>query len=244
MIVSVHQPQYLPWPGYWDKMARSDVFVLLDNVQYKKNEWQNRNRIKSAEGWQWITVPVRYSFGQKINEVDIDNRSSWRRKHDNAIRLCYARSPHFDDYEETLLGPLARNCEKLLDLNVRCIHVMKEILGIGTELVLASEIGQLPSEPTDRLVAVCRELGADTYLSGSGARAYLDAGKFEREGLEVMFQDYVPPTYPQLFGTFIEGLSAVDIIFNCGERSLEVLRNGDHIHSGTSWSPDGGGGTT
>lgn len=242
MIVSIHQPQYLPWPGYWDKMARSDIFVLLDNVQFKKNEWQNRNRIRTPEGWQWVTVPVCYSFGQKINEVRIENKSNWRRKHVNAVRLCYSRSTYYGSYQEELLGPLEENWEKLSDLNLRCIHIMKKILGIKTKLLLASEIEPLPGESTARLVAVCRELGADAYLSGSGAREYLEVGKFERAGLDVIFQDYVAPVYPQLFGNFVEGLSAVDILFNCGERSLRVIRNEGHAHSGSTGSPDTRGG--
>jgi hypothetical protein len=227
MIVSVHQPQYLPWPGYWDKMARSDVFVILDNVQFKKNEWQNRNRIKSETGWQWLTVPVLHSFGQKINEVHVDHKRDWRRKHRNAIRLCYAKAHFFKEYEGILLGPLDEQWEKLAMLNTHYIRIIKNLLGIKTKLLLASELGKMPEEPTERLTAICRELGADTYLSGNGARGYLDVEKFDLEGMGVMFQDYAPPIYPQRFSDFVEGLSAIDIIFNCGEKSLKVIQNGN-----------------
>ncbi len=231
MIAAIHQPQYLPWSGYWDKMARSDIFVLLDNVQYKKNEWQNRNRIKSPDGWQWLTVPIHYRYGQRISEVTIDNTRGWRRKQKNAIRFSYARSPHFDTYEEGLVEHLDFDWDKLADLNVDCIRMMREKLGIETELVMASELGRMPEEPTERLVWICRELGADVYLSGSGAREYLDVKRFVLSDIEVVFQDYTPPVYPQHSGEFAGGLSAVDILFNCGPDSLLVIKSGNSQHT-------------
>lgn len=242
MIVSIHQPQYLPWPGYWDKMARSDVFVILDNVQFKKNEWQNRNRIKCPGGWQWLTVPVRQRFGQRIQEVVIDNRRDWRRKHRNALRISYARSPYFNEYEKRLCDPLLLEWDKLIELNLHYIRTIKEMLGIKTQIMLASGLGKIPQEPTARLTAICKRIGATRYISGSGGRDYLEVRKFALEDIEVVFQQYTPPIYPQRFGDFVRGLSVVDVIFNCGKRSLEVIKNGSFMPLGQAGIADRNGG--
>lgn len=231
MIVSVHQPQYLPWPGFWDKMARCDVFVLLDNVQFVKNEWQNRNRIKGTGEWQWLTVPVRHRFGQRIDEVAIDTAKDWGRKHRNALRFCYSRAPFYNEFAAVFLEPLLFRWERLLDLNLHYVEAMKKVLGIGTTTLRASRFGRLPEEPTRRLVRIARELAADVYLSGSGAREYLEVERFSLAGIDVVFQDYRAPVYPQRFGGFIPGLSAVDVIFNCGARSLDVIMSGNRSDS-------------
>jgi hypothetical protein len=209
-------------------MARSDVFVLLDNVQFKKNDWQNRNRIKGSGEWQWLTVPVLQRFGQRIDEVGIDNTKDWGRKHRNALRFCYSRAPFYPEYGEALLEPLRLRWERLLDLNIHCVETMKRMLGLDTSILRASQFGKLPEEPTKRLVAIVSELGASAYLSGSGGREYLDVKRFTLAGIELVFQDYRPPAYPQCFGEFVPGLSAVDIIFNCGARSLDVIMSGNH----------------
>jgi hypothetical protein len=227
VIVTVHQPQYIPWPGYWDKIARSDVFVVLDTVQFKKNEWQNRNRIKGPGQWQWLTVPVQHRFGQRMDEVTIDGTRGWGRKHRNALQFCYGRTPYFPEYEEALLEPLLHRWEKLIDLNLRFVELMQKILGIGTPLLRSSQFGRLPGEPTRRIVAIVKELGADAYLSGSGARDYLDVKQFALSGIEVLFQDYRPPVYAQRFGEFIPGLSGIDVIFNCGAKSMDVIMSGN-----------------
>src|SRR5258706_8067814 len=163
--LAAHQPQYMPWLGYFDKMARADRFVLLDTVQYKKNEWQNRNRIRTATGWQWITVPVRYRFPMRIGEVRVDSTSPWRRKQCEALRQSYARAPYRDALQPLLDELLERPIEDLATLNAESIRLLARLLEVRTPLVLASSMDGIPDGPDERLIALCRALGCDTYLA-------------------------------------------------------------------------------
>ena len=223
MIVAIHQPQYLPWLGYFDKIDRADLFVFLDTVQYKKNEWQNRNRIKTAQGVQWLTVPVLYRFPERILEVGINPRVNWSRKHLQALRTNYAKARFFERCFAFFEALYAREWERLVDLNVECVRCLTQELGIDTPLRTASEF-ELSEEPTERLIDICRAVGADRYLAGSGGRAYMDLPRFEAAGIEVLFQVFGHPVYPQLFGAFEPNLSLVDLLFNCGEESLRLIR--------------------
>jgi len=225
MIVAVHQPQYLPWLGYFDKMDRADVFVLLDNVQFKKNEWQNRNRIKTSQGWQWLTVPVKYRFPQKVKEVEINNQVKWGHKHLQALRTNYLKTGYFGDHRPFFEEIFARDWIRLVDLNVCIIDYLRDTLGISTQIRMASKMA-LSEEPNQRLIDICREVGADMYLAGAGGRDYMDLSAFERAGLRVEFQEYIHPVYPQLFGDFQPNMSVVDLLFNCGPESLEIIRKG------------------
>lgn len=223
-MVAIHQPQYLPWLGYFDKIDRADRFVFLDNVQYKKNEWQNRNRIRTSQGWQWVTVPVLYSFPQKIREVKINNGLNWRKKHLHALTYNYSRAAYFKDFIGFFEETYNREWSYLVDINIHIIRYLVEALGIETEVFLASELS--PSEdPTGRLIDICKSLGADTYLSGVDGVKYMDMERFEREGIRVVVQDFKHPTYNQNFKGFIPNMSVVDLLFNHGDRSLEILRS-------------------
>jgi hypothetical protein len=228
MRVAAHQPQYLPWLGYFDKMAQVDCFVVLDNVQFKKNEWQNRNRIKAASGWQWLTVPVLHRFPQRICEVRVDERAPWRKKHLQALRSSYSGTPFFEVHRPFFEEIYARDWALLADLNMAALRYLAEALGIRPKLLLASSLPARDGR-TERLVDICRALGADTYVSGVGARAYLDVGCFEAAGIAVAFQTFQCPSYPQRFGPFAPDLSVVDLLFNCGEASLDVMRSGRMI---------------
>ena len=139
MIATIHQPQYLPWLGYFDKVHRADVFVLLDTVQFKKNEWQNRNRICTPQGEQWLTVPVLHDFGQKINEVKVNNRENWTKAHLKALTLNYAKAPFFKDYIPLFEEAYTRRWERLVDINIYFIKQLIEVLGIQTKVIRASE---------------------------------------------------------------------------------------------------------
>ncbi|MFA4911540.1 MAG: WbqC family protein [Desulfobacteria bacterium] len=223
MIVAIHQPQYLPWLGYFDKIEKTDIFVILDNVQYKKNEWQNRNRIKTANGWQWLTVPVQYKFPERIDQVKINNRIDWKRKHLNAIVINYGRSLYFNKYRSFFEGVYSQEWEYLVDINVCLINFLIKALGINTETLMASKL-RLREDPTDRLIDICKEVGANTYLAGKDGRNYMDIEKFEKENIKVIFQDFQHPIYNQLFGEFESYMSVIDILFNYGEDSLRILR--------------------
>ena len=225
MILAAHQPQFAPWLGFFDKLDRADVFVLLDNVQFKKNEWQNRNRIKGAAGPQWLTVPVSFRLGQRIDEVAISHRQNWPKRHLASLRSCYGRAAHFEPiltlYEDLLCR---RPWEGLSELNVALLGALRRFLQISTRVVLASELDGRDEDPDLRLIGLCRELGADTYLAGAGGRAYMNLERYRAEGIRVIFQEYQHPVYPQLFGGFEPALSIIDLLFNCGPRSLNVIR--------------------
>lgn len=228
VIISVHQPHYLPWLGYFDKIDRSDVFVILDKVQYKKREFQNRNRVKTAGGVKWLTAPVvtRGRYLQTTGEVEIDNSEDWRASHLRTLELNYRRAPHFDPLYGALAELLNRNEWRLLaELNTAMLRFFMEELGIGTPIRFESELGA-PGEKTERIVNICRALGADAYLSGAGGRDYLDEAAFADAGLRLTYQDYEHPEYPQLHGAFEPYMAAVDLMFNAGAASLDIIRSG------------------
>ncbi len=225
MKVAIHQPQYLPWLGYFDKMDRADVFVLLDDVQYKKNEWQNRNKIRNAEGWQWLTVPVLYEFGQLLKDVRIDGRQPWRNKHLKGLELNYSRAPYFKEYLPFFSDTFNREWEFLADVNIHFIRYLKETLGIGAELIRSSSLG-VGTGKTERLVDICEKLKADTYVSGAGGDDYLDKERFRKSGIALEFQAYSHPGYSQIFNGFYPHMSVVDLLFCCGGKSLDIIREG------------------
>ena len=223
MLIAIHQPQYLPWLGYLDKIDKADVFVILDNVQFKKNEWQNRNRIKTAQGCQWITVPVLYRFPEKINEVMVNNKASWSRKHLQALITNYSKSPYFDNYKSFFEDIFSRNWDRLVDINIEIIKFLISALGLNTKLVMASDL-QLREGSTERLIDICKTLKGDKYLAGKDGSSYMNLELFDKEGIETIFQEFKHPVYDQLFGDFEPCMSAIDLLFNCGNNSLEILR--------------------
>jgi hypothetical protein len=223
MLITIHQPQYLPWLGYLDKIDKADVFVILDNVQFKKNEWQNRNRIKTAQGCQWITVPVLYRFPEKINEVRINNKANWSRKHLQAFITNYSNSTYFGNYKSFFEDIFSRSWERLVDINIEIIKFLISALDLKTKLVIASDL-KLREEPTERLIDICKTLNGNKYLAGKDGNKYMNLELFDKEGIEVIFQDFKHPVYNQLFGKFEPYMSAIDLLFNCGDNSLEILR--------------------
>jgi hypothetical protein len=228
----VLQPGYLPWLGFFNQMARADVFVYYDDVQYDKHGWRNRNRIKTQSGPQWLTVPVlHHGRGMpSILEAEIDRRRPWARKHVASLRQAYARAPLAAPYLPELEELLCRPWERLVDLDMALVAVMCRWFGLSRRIERSSQLG-IPGEQSERLVRICQHFGARTYLSGSAARVYLDTALFERNGIAVEWQDYVHPVYPQLHGAFVPYLSAIDLILNCGEESLSVLE-GTGAHEG------------
>jgi len=224
MIVAVHQPQYLPWLGYFDKIDKADIFVLLDTVQFKKNEWQNRNKIKTAQGWQWLTVPVLYKYPQLINEVTINNKVNWQHKHEQALLSNYTKAPCFEMVTNILGDIFSSPWEYISQLNIAAVKRIAKALGIDTQIHVTSELGEFPQDPDERLVAVTKHFGAGTYLAGIGGREYMDLDTYKRSGVEVIFQDFKHPVYDQLFGDFEPFMSIVDLLSNHGDKSLTILR--------------------
>jgi hypothetical protein len=223
LIVAIHQPQYLPWLGYFDKIRRADVFCFLDNVQYKKNDWQNRNRIKNAQGWQWLTVPVHYRYPQKISEVTINNACKWRNKHLQALISNYRRAPFFNEMSNIFEQAYSENWESISDLNIFLIKQLGTALGLNHKSYVRASDFTLSEDPTNRLVDICKAIGADTYLAGQDGIKYMNMDNFRQVGIQMIFQDFQHPLYPQIFGAFQSHMSVVDLLFNCGAKSLEII---------------------
>ena len=224
MIVAVHQPQYLPWLGYFDKMRRADVFCYLNDVQYIKNEWQNRNRIKTVQGWQWLTVPVRYRFPEKINEVAINNTTGWQKKHLQALTTNYSRAPYYKSYRAIFEETLSTEWEFISELNIHLLEALRTALNLEEKPTVISSDLDLRDEPNDRLIDICKALGADTYLAGEGGANYMDLERFKKNRINVVIQEFEHPVYAQQFDEFQSHLSIVDLLFNCGPESMDVIR--------------------
>jgi hypothetical protein len=229
--VAIHQPHYLPWLGYLAKWAAADVLVFLDTVQYEKNGWQNRNRIKTAAGPRWLTVPVRARRGTPIAEVMVDGSQPWPARHVRAIEEAYAAAPHLARHREALHCFYATPWERLAPLAAASAEWLARAVGVATPACLASTLGVTASDPTERLIALCKAVGGDTYLAGRDGASYMSAGRFETAGIRVLYQDYVHPAYAQLRGEFAPNLSGLDLLLTHGDDALAILRSGDHWSS-------------
>jgi WbqC-like protein family len=223
MRVTIHQPQFLPWLGYLDKIDQADVFIVLDTVQFKKNEWQNRNRIRTATGWQWLTVPVLHHFGQRIDDVLINPTDAWKEQHLRALNMHYARVPYRDHYLSELRELYAEPWVKLDDLNKAIIQWLLKAYGITTAVQSASDL-TAREEPTDRLIDLCRAVGATAYLAGPGADHYMDKPRFEASEIRLEMQAFTHPIYRQMYEPFEPNLSALDLLLVQGPEALTTLR--------------------
>ena len=228
-VASILQPSYLPWLGAFDQMARSEVFVFLDDVQYTKNDWRNRNRIKSAGGASWLAVPVRTSgrSGQSIRDAEIEG-GAWRRKHWRAISQAYSKAPHWNRYSDEIDGLLDSDWTRISELDIAVTRWMADAFGIEVEFRVSSELGVEADDPNERLLAVLEAVGADEWYEGAAGASYVDLERFRRHGVRVRFQDYSHPEYPQLWPRhgFISHLSALDLLLNCGPDGLSILLSG------------------
>lgn len=217
MRLGVIQSNYIPWRGYFDFIRSVDLFVIHDDLQYTKGDWRNRNRIKTQSGLRWITVPVHYNQNtQHICDTQIDYSTNWLMRHINLLKSHYAAAPHLDDALEILsvvLGGVPRNT--ISELNVDLIRSICGYLGISTPIVLSSNYA-LRATRTERLIELIGKTGADVYLSGSSAEAYLDKELFLEKGIRLEYKAYDYEPYPQLFGTFEGAVSILDLIANCG----------------------------
>jgi hypothetical protein len=223
--VAILQPGYVPWLGFFDQMRRADHFVYYDDVQFDKHGWRNRNRVKGPKGPEWLTVPVRHTgrADQLILETEIVDDAPWARKQIKTLRQLYARAPHLEPYVTELAAVIERPWRLLADLDYAVIDLMRRWLGVTTPTYRSSQIG-VGGGKVERLVNLCRHFQAARYLTGDAARDYLDLGLFAAAGVDVIWQDYKHPAYPQLHGDFVSHLSALDLVFNCGADSGEVLR--------------------
>lgn len=228
MILTAHQPVYLPWLGLFHKIALAELFVSFDGVQYLIKDWNNRNRIKTSSGPIWLTVPVlTKGYREKpIRAMEINNSLPWRRKHWQALRLNYAKAPFFNRYAEFWEDVYRREWRMLTELNEHILLGACRQLGLPATLRRASEF-TLRGTKSGLVLDMCRTLGADTYVFGALGAEYADTGAFLREGVRPVFQEYRHPVYAQLHGPFVSHLSIVDLLFNCGPESLGILLSGN-----------------
>jgi hypothetical protein len=213
------QPSYIPWRGYFDLIRRSDVFVFYDDVQYDKHGWRNRNRIKTPSGLQWLTIPVHakgnVSDGIPISNIGIDDKKDWRGKHLETIRHAYRRSPYFSSIFELLREILDYQSDSLCDYTISTTTAIARLLGLRAAFVRASSL-RAQGGQTERLVSILRAIGADHYVSGPSARAYLDPEAFNVAGITFDYIDYRYAPYAQLHGAFEPSVSIVDLLMMTG----------------------------
>jgi hypothetical protein len=223
VVVGIHQLHYLPWLRYFHKIACSEIFVVLDNIQYNKNGYQNRNRIKSPRGPLMLTVPVYDHFGQSLDSVQIDNKRNWAAKHWRSIEQNYRRAPYYESYAPGLSAFYQRPWESLNALNRAMLPWFLASLEITTPLLYSSEI-DAPGEATTRLIQLIRAAGGTAYLTGAYALdAYLDADELAAAGIALEIQSWKSVAYPQAHGPFVSDLSILDLLMHCGPQSRRVL---------------------
>lgn len=225
MKVGVIQSNYLPWRGYFDLIDDVELFVFYDDVQYTKNDWRNRNRIKTAAGVQWLTVPVRHEHSaQLISETRLEDTQPWRRKHLRSIEQAYGAAPHFAAYFPEFATLLSRPYATIADLNHALIRWLMAQFGITTP-IKHSHAYRLAGARGERLLDLLGQVGATRYLSGPSARAYLDADEFGRHGIQVEYKSYDYAPYPQLGGDFAGDVTALDLLFNTGPEARRHLKS-------------------
>jgi len=219
-LVAAHQPTFLPWLGWWDKLVRADRLVLLDDVQFPKKggTWMNRVQVLVNGKATWVTVPIdrTYHGVRSVRETLIDEQKPWRKKIEATIDVNYRRAPHFDDVQPVVAEVIQLPAERIGEFNETGIRTLASRLGVDTgKLVRQSDVG-VSGAATDLLVNLCRALDATGYLTGDGSEGYLEPEKFRAAGLELVVQRFTPPPYPQLAPGYVPGLSVVDALMSCG----------------------------
>ena len=224
MRVTIHQPEHMPWLGFFHKINMADMFVVLDNVQFRKNYFQNRNKIRTKDGWQWITVPVkREDLHKPIKDVGVSNEDPrWKRKLLQSIYFNYSKAKFFENYWGDLSSVFDKDHALLADLNIELIRYLLEKLGIDVEIVLASSL-DTTGEKGELLLNICKAVGAKTYISGISGRDYLNFDEFKKNNIKIVVQEFHHPIYKQLHEPFIPCMSVIDLLFNYGDESLNTI---------------------
>lgn len=226
-IAVISQPRYLPACNYLHRMILADVFVYLDTVRYTPRDWENRNRVKTAGGPVWLSVPViRRKRDQRIFETLIDNEQNWDQKHLRTLRHAYGKAPFYDAHADALEDIYSARWERLIDLNCQIVEYACKVMDIDCTFVRASELGVV-GEGESLLIDICKNIEASVYLSGNLGRKYINKNSWENEGIDVVYHDYVHPEYPQINGEFLPWMCFLDLLFNCGPKSRAVLLRGN-----------------
>ena len=227
MIAVILQPSYIPWRGYFDQIRRADLFIFYDDVQYDKHGWRNRNQIKTPHGKRWLTIPVHAAgatHGVLIKDVLIDWTKPWADQHLRSLVTSYARAPFFKKYLPLLESLYGRRDEHIADFTIASTVALAGELGIQhTRFMRSSALGGIEGSRTTRLVEILKRVGADHYISGPSARAYVKTEEFEASGIRLEYMEYDYPEYPQLYLPFDPHVTALDLLFMTGDRALEFI---------------------
>ncbi|MEW6029324.1 MAG: WbqC family protein [Chloroflexota bacterium] len=234
MNVVILQPSYIPWRGYFDQVRRADLFIFYDDVQYDKHGWRNRNQIKTAQGKQWLTIPVHsrgVTEGIPIKDVKIDWSKAWAKNHLKALTIAYNKAPHFKDYLPLLESFYARRDESLAAFTIETTLALTRELGLHqTRFLRSSEIPGVDGQKTDRLIQILTKVGAKHYISGPSARDYIEKEKFDAAGITLEYMEYNYPEYPQLYPPFDPYVTVLDLLFMVGSQALEYISERQHEH--------------
>lgn len=227
-VAVIHQPDFLPYLGFFHRLLHADVFVILDHVQFVSSSrgWTHRDKIKTPRGAQWVTIAVEKGpRDTPINEMRLSKEVDWRQGNMNLLAENYRQAPFYREVIPHIESLYASKDERLVDFCLRSIGLLMELFGIQIETALSSSLSAAGSK-NELLVDILKKMGATTYLSGVGARAYLNPDLFAKSGIEVLWQQFQHPIYPQLHGEFMPNLSSIDLLFNCGvEESRRILRS-------------------
>lgn len=230
ITVTAHQSSYLPWLGFFHKLALSDIYVYLDDVQYEKNSFTNRNKVKSPNGAEiWLTVPVlsKDHFNRTVKDLKIDNNSKWRIKHWKTLQT-YKKAPYFQEYSDFLEKAYSKDWEYLSEMNEYLLKFFLKELNINVKFIKSSELG-LKQKKADLVIEICEKLDAEIFIFGALGKNYAKVDDFTTKGINVYFQDYRHPVYPQLWGDFVYYLSIVDLLFNVGSEKANKIIMKDNI---------------
>lgn len=225
-VVAIHQPEYLPWLGFFKKLMNCEVFVFLDDAQFEKKGWQNRNRIRTKAGTTLLSIPVHAHSYPKINEITIDNDKNWSSRHQKSILYNYAATPYFKEFRDFIDSVFEKKFERLIDLNTKIIKFVMNELDIQTKIIFSSDL-KISKKGSDRVLDICKAIDADYYITGtSWAQSNLVIEEFEKSNIEVEFQEFQHPVYKQIHGKFIPEMSIIDLLFNEGKvRAKKILQN-------------------
>ena len=229
MILTAHQPCYLPWLGLFHKIAQADRYISFNQVQYQAKDWNNRNRIKTSQGPAWLSVPVlrKGRLDSSFENILINNNVNWGRKHWNSLKLNYSKAPHFKKYADYFEDVFSRDWVLLSSLNESMLQWFLDTLSLNIKVESAGDFN-FAGQKNDLVLDMCKKMGATTYIFGSKGKEYADVNAFKNNDINVIFDQYNHPEYPQKYGGFTSHLSIVDLLFNCGEDSLEILMSGNH----------------
>ena len=232
--VGIHQPEYLPWLGFFKKMMSSELFVFLDDAQFRKKGWQNRNRIRIKNGTTLLSIPVHAHSYPDINDVTIDNQKNWSTRHKKSILFNYASAPFFDEIKDFIESIFNKKFEYLVDLNTEIIKFIMKELDIKSELCFSSEL-EIEKKGSDRVLDICKAVDADNYITGTfWAESNLRIEEFKKFNINVEFQKFQHPIYNQIHGEFIPDMSIIDLLFNEGKTAAKKILQTASVSSRTA----------